>query len=67
MGLPVAVACGEVRRAAGFDIMATWIAHYRTGEVSSQDLRVTDIVLADSIERLKMADSRIIAAPPAST
>jgi UDP-N-acetyl-D-galactosamine dehydrogenase len=68
VGLPVAVAFGKIRRTVGFDINSARIAelkagHDRTGEVTSQDLAVADILFTDSIEELKQADFHIVAVP----
>ncbi|MBT0653105.1 nucleotide sugar dehydrogenase [Geomobilimonas luticola] len=68
VGLPVAVAFGKVRRTVGFDINASRIVelksgHDRTGEVSSDDLAVADILFTDQIEELAQADFHIVAVP----
>ena len=68
VGLPVAVAFGKVRRTIGFDINAARIAelktgHDRTGEVSSDDLAITDILFTAAIEELALADFHIVAVP----
>jgi UDP-N-acetyl-D-galactosamine dehydrogenase len=68
VGLPVAVAFGKIRRTIGFDINATRIAelksgHDRTGEVSADDLKLTDIHFTNRIEELAFADFHIVAVP----
>jgi len=68
VGLPVAVAFGNEAKTIGYDINPTRIAelqrnHDRTGEVTSADLSVADILYSTSIDQLKLADFHIIAVP----
>ena len=68
VGLPVAVAFGKVRKTVGFDINPRRIeelrnGYDRTGEVSPEDLRDSDILFTDSLEELKKADFHIVAVP----
>ena len=68
VGLPVAVAFGKVRKTVGFDINPRRIeelrnGYDRTGEVSPEDLRESDILFTDSLEELKKADFHIVAVP----
>lgn len=68
VGLPVAVAFGNVRRTVGFDINPQRIKELRdgidrTGEVGLQDLKSANIVFTDKIEELRQADFHIVAVP----
>lgn len=68
VGLPVAVAFGKAHRTIGFDINTTRLAelraaHDRTGEVTSEELRVADILFTDQIADLAQADFHIVAVP----
>ena len=68
VGLPVAVAFGKSKKTVGFDINSRRIeelksGHDRTGEVTSEDLKVADILFTDEIEELKLADFHIVAVP----
>lgn len=68
VGLPVAVAFGNVARTIGFDVNEARIAelkagHDRTGEITSEELRATDIVFSNDIAELRQADFHIVAVP----
>lgn len=68
VGLPVAVAFGNVGKTIGYDINQTRIqelrlGHDRTGEVTIDELLKTDILFTDNIEVLRQADFHIIAVP----
>ncbi len=68
VGLPVAVAFGQVRRTIGFDVNRERIrelkeGHDRTNEVSPEELRAADILFSDSIDDLALADFHIVAVP----
>jgi UDP-N-acetyl-D-galactosamine dehydrogenase len=68
VGLPVAVAFGQKKRTIGFDINRSRILELkngfdRTGEVSSDELKSTDILFTDIIEELSLADFHIVAVP----
>jgi len=68
VGLPVAVAFGKKRKTVGFDINASRIRELkdgfdRTGEVDSDELKLTEIMFTDKIEELKYADFHIVAVP----
>ncbi len=68
VGLPVAVAFGNMTRTVGFDINTDRIKELkdgfdRTGEVTTEELRATDILFTDSIEQLRQADFHIVAVP----
>ena len=68
VGLPVAVAFGQVRRTIGFDISARRIEELRagcdrTGEVSREELVGADICYTDRIEVLREADFHVVAVP----
>ncbi len=68
VGLPVAVAFGKVRRTVGFDINPLRISelkagHDRTGEVTSDDLRIADILFTEKTSELALADFHIVAVP----
>ena len=68
VGLPIAVAFGKQQRVIGFDINKTKIAELlkgldRTGEVSSADLKATDIQYTFQPSDLKAADFIIVAVP----
>ncbi len=68
VGLPVAVAFGKVRKTIGFDINGVRIRELkdgidRTGEVSAEELRSSDILYTDRIDELKLADFHIVAVP----
>jgi len=68
VGLPVAVAFGKQGKVIGFDISAARIAelkkgHDSTHEVSSSDLKNTNIHYTSSAEDLRQADFHIVAVP----
>lgn len=68
VGLPVAVAFGIKGSVVGFDINKTRIRQLEegkdvTGEVSTQDLRMTDISFTSEPDDLKKADFHIVAVP----
>ncbi len=68
VGLPVAVAFGKVTRTVGFDINTDRVkdlkdGYDRTGEVTTEELRTTDVLFTDSIEHLRQADFHIVAVP----
>jgi UDP-N-acetyl-D-galactosamine dehydrogenase len=68
VGLPVAVAFGNVSKTIGFDINALRISelkagHDRTAEVAAEDLGKADILFTDNVEELKLADFHIVAVP----
>jgi len=68
VGLPVAVAFGNVRQTIGFDINPTRIAELRegydrTGEVMKDDLLDADILFTNKLEELAAADFHIVAVP----
>ena len=68
VGLPVAVAFGNVGKTIGFDINDKRIAelkagHDCTGEVTSAELNESDILFTNKIEDLRLADFHIIAVP----
>src|SRR5512133_2265418 len=68
VGLPVAVAFGKVRRTVGFDINPHRIKELktgfdRTGEVTSLDLQIADILFTEKLEELAVANFHIVAVP----
>lgn len=68
VGLPVAVAFGRQAQTIGFDINPVRISELkngidRTGEVSHNDLKTTDVNYTDQIEILAQADFFIVAVP----
>ncbi|WP_114603547.1 nucleotide sugar dehydrogenase [Staphylococcus sp. EZ-P03] len=68
VGLPVAVAFGKKNSVIGFDINPTRIKelkdnHDRTNEVTTEDLKVSDVEFTDSIDTLSKADFIIVAVP----
>jgi UDP-N-acetyl-D-galactosamine dehydrogenase len=68
VGLPIAVAFGKQQRVIGFDINKAKIAELqkgfdRTGEVSSADLKATDVQYTFQPSDLKTADFIIVAVP----
>jgi UDP-N-acetyl-D-glucosamine/UDP-N-acetyl-D-galactosamine dehydrogenase len=68
VGLPIAVAFGKQQRVIGFDINKAKIAELqkgldRTGEVSSADLKATDVRYTSQPGDLKTADFIIVAVP----
>jgi len=68
VGLPIAVAFGKRQRVIGFDINKAKIAELqkgldRTGEVSSADLKSTDVQYTFQPSDLKAADFIIVAVP----
>ena len=68
VGLPIAVAFGKQQRVIGFDINKAKIAELqkdldRTGEVSSADLKATDVHYTYQPGDLKTADFIIVAVP----
>ena len=68
VGLPIAVAFGKRQRVIGFDINKAKIAELqkgldRTGEVSSADLKASDVQYTFQPSDLKTADFIIVAVP----
>jgi len=68
VGLPIAVAFGKRQRVIGFDINKAKIAELqkgldRTGEVSSADLKATDVQYTFQPSDLKAANFIIVAVP----
>ncbi|MCH7697024.1 MAG: nucleotide sugar dehydrogenase, partial [Proteobacteria bacterium] len=68
VGLPVAVAFGRQSKVIGFDVNAGRISELKEGidktnEVSSDDLKKTDILFTSDVDDLKQADFHIIAVP----
>jgi UDP-N-acetyl-D-glucosamine/UDP-N-acetyl-D-galactosamine dehydrogenase len=68
VGLPIAVAFGKRQRVVGFDINKAKIAELqkgldRTGEVSTADLKATDVQYTCQPSDLKAADFIIVAVP----
>jgi UDP-N-acetyl-D-galactosamine dehydrogenase len=68
VGLPIAVAFGKRQRVIGFDINKAKIAELRkgidrTGEVSTADLKATDVHYTHEPTDLKAADFIIVAVP----
>ncbi|HBG05788.1 MAG: GDP-mannose dehydrogenase [Geobacteraceae bacterium GWC2_58_44] len=68
VGLPVAVAFGRVNRTIGFDINSRRIDELRsgrdrTGEVTEEELRKSDIFYTDQVESLAEADFHVVAVP----
>lgn len=68
VGLPVAVAFGKKNSVIGFDIIPKRIKelkenHDRTNEVTTEDLKVSDVEFTDSIDTLSQADFIIVAVP----
>ena len=68
VGLPIAVAFGKRQRVIGFDINKAKIAELqkgldRTGEVSSADLKATDVQYTFQPSDLQAADFIIVAVP----
>ncbi|MBU6942450.1 nucleotide sugar dehydrogenase [Staphylococcus sp. CWZ226] len=68
VGLPVAVAFGKKNSVIGFDINPKRIKelkenHDRTNEVTTEDLKETDVEFTDSIDTLSQADFIIVAVP----
>ena len=68
VGLPIAVAFGKQQRVIGFDINKAKIAELqkgldRTGEVSSADLKATDVQYTSQPSDLKAANFIIVAVP----
>ena len=68
VGLPIAVAFGKRQRVIGFDINKTKIAELQkdldhTGEVSSADLKASDVQYTFQPSDLKAADFIIVAVP----
>ncbi len=68
VGLPVAVAFGRETRTIGFDISSQRVAelreHYdRTGEVSTEDLKETDVRYTCETADIAAADFHIVAVP----
>lgn len=68
VGLPVAVAFGKKNSVIGFDINPTRIKelkenHDRTNEVTTEDLKVSDVEFTDGIDTLSQADFIIVAVP----
>lgn len=68
VGLPVAVAFGKKNSVIGFDINPKRIKelkenHDRTNEVTTEDLKVSDVEFTDSIDTLSQADFIIVAVP----
>lgn len=68
VGLPVAVAFGKIKQCIGFDINAKRIEELnnyidRTDEVTTNDLKSTNVLYTDKIDDLKKADFHIVAVP----
>ncbi len=68
VGLPVAVAFGKVRRTVGFDINKKRIEELkagkdRTNEVTTTDLKASNILFTSEIADLKIANFHIVAVP----
>lgn len=68
VGLPIAVAFGKRQRVIGFDINKAKVAELqkgldRTGEVSSSDLKTSDVQYTFQPSDLKAADFIIVAVP----
>lgn len=68
VGLPVAVAFGRQKQTIGFDINSSRVAELKRGtdstlEVSSEDLKSTNILYTTQIEDLRKADFHIVAVP----
>ncbi|MBI4745818.1 MAG: nucleotide sugar dehydrogenase, partial [Deltaproteobacteria bacterium] len=68
VGLPVAVAFGQMRKTVGFDINPKRIqelkeGYDRTGEVAPEELKAADILFTDKIAELRLADFHIVAVP----
>ncbi|HSS65803.1 MAG TPA: nucleotide sugar dehydrogenase, partial [Gammaproteobacteria bacterium] len=68
VGLPVAVAFGRIGHVIGFDINPRRIeelksGHDRTREVSSAELKRTDVHFSSDVSALKAADFHIVAVP----
>lgn len=68
VGLPVAIAFGNVQKTVGFDINQKRIqelkeGYDRTGEVTPEYLKAADILFTDKIEELRLADFHIVAVP----
>jgi UDP-N-acetyl-D-galactosamine dehydrogenase len=68
VGLPVAVAFGNIRRVVGFDVNTRRIAELkdgydRTGEVTREELATADVLYTDCIDDLRQADFHIVAVP----
>lgn len=68
VGLPVAVAFGEIASVIGFDINQARIDELKngidkTGEIDSSDLNAADIFFTSEADDLAKADFHIIAAP----
>lgn len=72
VGLPVAVAFGKRQRVVGFDIDPRRIEDLRAGvdrtrEVTTADLRRSDIVFSSDPAQLEAADFHIVAVPSESS
>ncbi len=68
VGLPVAVAFGRQSKVIGFDVNVGRISELKEGidktnEVSSDDLKKTDILFTADVDDLEQADFHIIAVP----
>lgn len=68
VGLPVAVAFGRQSKVIGFDVNAGRISELKEGidktnEVTSDDLKKTDILFTSDVDDLEQADFHIIAVP----
>lgn len=68
VGLPVAIAFGQVKQTIGFDINSARIAmlksgHDFTNEVSEEELKSAKIHYTSDLNDLKMADFHIVAVP----
>lgn len=68
VGLPVAVAFGKQQPVIGFDINEKRIEelkddHDRTNEVTTEDLKESEITFTNSIDKLSEADFIIVAVP----
>lgn len=68
VGLPVAVAFGRQSKVIGFDVNVGRISELKEGidktnEVSSDDLKKTDILFTTDVDDLEQADFHIVAVP----
>ncbi|MBP9743158.1 MAG: nucleotide sugar dehydrogenase [Burkholderiales bacterium] len=68
VGLPVAVAFGRLNKCIGFDICEDRIlelqnGYDRTEEVSSSDLKATNVLFTNRLDELREADFHIVAVP----
>lgn len=68
IGLPVAVAFGNIRKTVGFDINQGRLQELKegydhTGEVASEEMKSADILFTDNIAEMRLADFHIVAVP----